>query len=38
MGDIFIFEDKEDFIGYFWPGKKKALGKKFRVFILGNFI
>lgn len=23
MVDIFIIEDKEDFIGYFWPEKKK---------------
>lgn len=40
MVDIFFIEDKEDFIGYFWPEKKKkrALGKKFRVFIRGSFI
>lgn len=41
MVDIFIIEDKEDFIGYFRPEKKKkkrALGEKFRVFIRGSFI
>ena len=27
MFDIFIIEDKEDFIGYFWPG---GMGKSSR--------
>lgn len=35
MGDLFMFKDKEDFIKDFWPEKSKALGKKFRAFVLG---
>lgn len=31
-----MFKDKEDFRGYFWTEKRKALGKKFRASILGK--